>query len=164
MKSAEARLQATGMFHTTAIRSRALTSGSWGMGCSGSQKKMRKSISPLAIMAPTCWSPPNGPLCNLCTGRPRALAACPVPLGTVPIYEAFVLAGGCVEHLTADLLLEVIRRQAVEGVDFMTLHAGLLRDHVPLAARRRLGIVSRGGAMLAEWMLRHGRENPVKHA
>ena len=62
MKSAEARLQAIGMFQTTAMRRSALTSGSCGCGSSGSQKKIRKSISSLTILAPICWSPPRGPL------------------------------------------------------------------------------------------------------
>lgn len=65
MKSAEARLHAMGMFHTTASRNKAFTSGSWGCGSRGSQKKMRKSISPSAIIAPICWSPPSGPLWSL---------------------------------------------------------------------------------------------------
>jgi len=93
--------------------------------------------------------------------RRAMLAACPVPFGTVPIYEAFWRAGGAVAKLTAEDLLAVIAEQAEQGVDFMTLHAGLLREHVPLATRRVLGIVSRGGAILAEWMVVHGRENPL---
>ena len=61
-KAAEARLQAMGMFHTTAIRNSAFTSGSCGSGASGSQKKMRKSMQPSAMREPICWSPPRGPL------------------------------------------------------------------------------------------------------
>ena len=64
-KSAEARLQANGMFHTTATRRRAFTSGSCGIGAKGAQKKMRKSISPSAMREPICWSPPRGPLWNV---------------------------------------------------------------------------------------------------
>ena len=93
--------------------------------------------------------------------RQSLLAACPVPLGTVPIYEAFGQANGEIGKLSADLLLQVIERQAREGVDFMTLHAGILKAHVPLAAKRLLGIASRGGSILAEWMLEHDRENPL---
>jgi phosphomethylpyrimidine synthase len=89
------------------------------------------------------------------------LAACPAPLGTVPLYEAFHRADGDVTRLTADLLLDVIREQADAGVDFMTLHAGLLRAHLPLALKRTLGITSRGGAILAEWMTHFERENPL---
>ena len=93
--------------------------------------------------------------------RKELLAASPVPLGTVPIYEAVSRLRGDVAAMTPALLLDVIAAQAQQGVDFMTLHAGLLRRLVPLAMQRRMGIVSRGGALLAEWMLRHQRENPL---
>ena len=93
--------------------------------------------------------------------RRPMLGACPVPLGTVPMYEAFSRAGHDIDTLSEDLLLEVIREQAEEGVDFMTLHAGLLREHVGIAVQRRMGIVSRGGAILAEWMVKHDMENPL---
>lgn len=93
--------------------------------------------------------------------RRELIAQCPVPLGTVPVYEALARVGGDVARLDGELLLAVIREQAEEGVDFMTLHSGLLRAHVPLAARRLMGIVSRGGALLAEWMTIKGRENPL---
>ncbi|MBN2451330.1 MAG: phosphomethylpyrimidine synthase ThiC [Lentisphaeria bacterium] len=92
--------------------------------------------------------------------RVAILAACRVPVGTVPVYEAVCLAGEPTA-LTPELLLTVIERQAQQGVDYMTLHAGLLRRHVPLAARRLLGIVSRGGAILARWMASKGAENPL---
>jgi phosphomethylpyrimidine synthase len=93
--------------------------------------------------------------------RRSMLAGCPAPLGTVPIYEAMWRAGNRVERLDADGLLAVIAEQAEQGVDFMTLHAGILRRHVDLAVRRLMGIVSRGGAVLAEWMVGRGRENPL---
>jgi len=83
-----------------------------------------------------------------------------VPVGTVPIYEAVSRIEDAVD-LTPELLLEVIEHQARQGVDFMTLHAGILRRQVPAAARRLLGIVSRGGALLALWMRKHRRENPL---
>ncbi len=93
--------------------------------------------------------------------RQSILEACPAPVGTVPIYEALSRVGGDSKKLTADLLLDVIRDQAEQGVDFMTLHAGLKREHVPLAVKRKLGICSRGGAILAEWMQTFERENPL---
>jgi len=93
--------------------------------------------------------------------RRAILAACPVPVGTVPIYEALSRVGGDSNQLTEDLLLDVIREQAEQGVDFMTLHAGLMREYVPLAVKRRMGICSRGGAILAEWMQTFERENPL---
>ncbi len=92
--------------------------------------------------------------------RVALLARCPVPLGTVPIYEA-VEADGDSVTITPEKLLATIETQAREGVDFMTLHAGLLRDHLPLACRRKMGIVSRGGAIMAEWMQQHEAENPL---
>ena len=96
--------------------------------------------------------------------RSVLLDACPRPFGTVPIYEAFSRAGGEIGKLSGALLLDVIREQAEQGVDFMTLHAGLLHEHVPLAARRLMGIASRGGAILAEWMDANGAENPLYDA
>ncbi|MGD0014531.1 MAG: phosphomethylpyrimidine synthase ThiC, partial [Bryobacteraceae bacterium] len=82
----------------------------------------------------------------------------PAPVGTVPIYEALTRVRR-IEDLTADLMLEVIDEQAAQGVDYMTIHAGLLVEHIPLTTRRLTGIVSRGGAILAEWMVRNHRQN-----
>lgn len=93
--------------------------------------------------------------------RRAMLAAAPVALGTVPIYEALARLNGQSLELTPAFLLQVIREQAEQGVDFMTLHAGLLARHIPLALKRRMGIVSRGGAILAEWMQYHRQENPL---
>jgi len=84
----------------------------------------------------------------------------PVPIGTVPIYEA-VARVKRIEDLTAELLLEVIEEQAEQGVDYMTIHAGVLREYIPLTRKRITGIVSRGGSILAQWMAAHGRENPL---
>jgi phosphomethylpyrimidine synthase len=66
-----------------------------------------------------------------------------------------------IEELTRKDILDGIRRQAAQGVDFFTIHAGLLRRHLPLAVKRKMGIVSRGGSLLAKWMLHHGCENPM---
>ncbi len=82
----------------------------------------------------------------------------PVPIGTVPIYEALTRVRR-VEDLTAALMLEVIEEQAQQGVDYMTIHAGVLVQYVPLTAKRITGIVSRGGAILAEWMVKNHRQN-----
>ena len=92
--------------------------------------------------------------------RKAIIAGSPVPVGTVPIYEA-VARVRSVEDLTPSLLLEVIEEQAEQGVDYMTIHAGLLVQHIALAARRVTGIVSRGGSILAKWMLAHHRQNPL---
>jgi phosphomethylpyrimidine synthase len=92
--------------------------------------------------------------------REAIIRASPIPVGTVPIYECLVHVDD-VPALTPRLMLEVIESQARQGVDYMTIHAGLLRDHIPLAARRVTGIVSRGGAMMAQWMLSNKAENPL---
>lgn len=82
-----------------------------------------------------------------------------VPIGTVPIYDALSRVDR-VKDLTIDLLLQVIEEQALQGVDYMTIHAGILWQHVPLAANRVTGIVSRGGAILAQWMELYKKQNP----
>jgi len=82
----------------------------------------------------------------------------PVPIGTVPIYEALTRVRR-IEDLTAALMLEVIEEQAEQGVDYMTIHAGVLVQHIPLTTRRVTGIVSRGGSILAEWMVKNHRQN-----
>lgn len=98
---------------------------------------------------------------NLAALRQTMLAACPVPFGTVPIYEAVCRSGGNPESLEPDVLLKVIAERAEQGVDFMTLHAGILREYIPLAMKRRAGIVSRGGAIMALWMKKSRRQNPL---
>ena len=75
------------------------------------------------------------------------------PLGTVPVYETVSRLEGDIPKMNPEFLIEVIRAQAEQGVDFMTLHAGLLRKHIPMAMKRKMGIVSRGGAIMAEWMM-----------
>jgi len=84
----------------------------------------------------------------------------PVPVGTVPIYEAVKRAGGA-EDITHDLLLDVIEKQAEQGVDYMTIHAGVRMEHLPLTDGRKTGIVSRGGSILAQWIEENGMENPL---
>ncbi len=90
----------------------------------------------------------------------RTLARSPAPVGTVPIYQAVSECGGW-EKLTFERLLDTLAAQAALGVDYMTLHAGLRRAHLPAARRRLAGIVSRGGGLLARWMEAHQRENPL---
>jgi len=92
--------------------------------------------------------------------REAIIAHSTVPVGTVPIYDAMRHVDDACD-LSASLLLKTIQHHAEQGVDYMTLHAGLLREHVPMACRRLLGIVSRGGAILAKWMSFHGQENPL---
>jgi phosphomethylpyrimidine synthase len=91
--------------------------------------------------------------------RRRLLSDCPAPFGTVPIYE--VIVGRSVEDINHDTILKIIEKQAQQGVDFFTIHAGLLKEHLPLTKSRVMGIVSRGGALLARWMTHHNRQNPM---
>lgn len=93
--------------------------------------------------------------------RKGMLDASPKPLGTVPVYETISRLAGDVPQMDPSLLLDVIREQAEQGVDFMTLHAGLLLRHIPGAMKRKMGIVSRGGSIMAEWMMEHRCENPL---
>jgi phosphomethylpyrimidine synthase len=92
--------------------------------------------------------------------REAILGASPVPVGTVPIYHA-VETAGTVDALTTDDLLDMIEHQARQGVDYVTVHCGILREHIPLALGRVTGIVSRGGSLLAYWMTQHNRQNPL---
>jgi len=82
-----------------------------------------------------------------------------VPIGTVPIYQALEKVKGKAEELTIDVFLETLREQCEQGVDYFTIHAGVLLRYIPLTARRVTGIVSRGGSILAKWCLAHHREN-----
>ena len=90
--------------------------------------------------------------------RQSMLEQSTAPLGTVPIYEIVARYGN--KDFAKDKILAVIREQAEQGVDYMTIHAGLLQKYVPLALKRKLGIVSRGGALLAAWMQENQKENP----
>jgi len=92
--------------------------------------------------------------------RQAIIAASPVPVGTVPIYQA-VSGVKQVEDLTPDDMIDMIEHQAKQGVDYMTIHAGVLLEHLPLVQHRITGIVSRGGALMAQWMLAHRQQNPL---
>jgi phosphomethylpyrimidine synthase len=92
--------------------------------------------------------------------REAVIAHSTVPVGTVPIYQV-VADLKRVEEMTADDLIQMIEHQARQGVDYMTLHAGVLLRHLPLVKGRITGIVSRGGSLLAHWMMYHRRENPL---
>ena len=83
----------------------------------------------------------------------------PVPIGTVPLYQALEKVKGKVEELNIDVFLETLEEQAEQGVDYFTIHAGVLLRYIPLTARRVTGIVSRGGSIMAKWCLHHHREN-----
>ena len=97
---------------------------------------------------------------NIDTIRRAIIAGSPVPVGTVPIYQA-VQQVKHVADLTEQDLLDIVEHQARQGVDYMTLHAGILRDYIGLTAHRVTGIVSRGGSLMAQWMIAHNKENPI---
>jgi phosphomethylpyrimidine synthase len=82
-----------------------------------------------------------------------------VPIGTVPIYSMII--NRKIEDLNRDCILSMLQKQAEQGVDYFTIHAGVLREHLPLIQKRLIGIVSRGGALLAKWMLHHQKQNPM---
>ena len=84
---------------------------------------------------------------------------CPTPVGTVPLYQALERVGGVAEELNWDVYREVLLEQARQGVDYFTIHAGVLREFLPDAAKRMAGIASRGGAIMAKWCMAHNAEN-----
>ncbi|MBI4913262.1 MAG: phosphomethylpyrimidine synthase ThiC [Acidobacteria bacterium] len=96
---------------------------------------------------------------NIHETREWILRNSPVPIGTVPIYQALEKVGGKAEELTWEIFRDTLVEQAEQGVDYFTIHAGVRLAHVPLTARRVTGIVSRGGSILAKWCLAHHREN-----
>ncbi|MBN4841816.1 phosphomethylpyrimidine synthase ThiC, partial [Citrobacter braakii] len=83
----------------------------------------------------------------------------PVPIGTVPIYQALEKVGGDPEALSWEVFRDTLIEQAEQGVDYFTIHAGVRRDFIPLTERRLTGIVSRGGSIMARWCQAHGQEN-----
>jgi phosphomethylpyrimidine synthase len=96
---------------------------------------------------------------NIHTTREWILRNSPVPIGTVPIYQALEKVGGRAEELTWEIYRDTLIEQAEQGVDYFTVHAGVLLRFVPLTAKRKTGIVSRGGSILAKWCLAHHQEN-----
>jgi phosphomethylpyrimidine synthase len=96
---------------------------------------------------------------NIHATREAILRNSPVPIGTVPIYQALEKVKGKIEDLNIDLFLETLVEQAEQGVDYFTIHAGVLLAYVPLATRRVTGIVSRGGSIMAKWCLAHRKES-----
>ncbi|MCF2971410.1 phosphomethylpyrimidine synthase [Synechococcus sp. Nb3U1] len=98
---------------------------------------------------------------NLDQIRTAIIQASPVPIGTVPMYQALESVHGQVEKLSAEDILHIIEKHAQQGVDYMTIHAGIRIEHLPLVRHRLTGIVSRGGGILARWMLAHHQQNPL---
>ncbi len=96
---------------------------------------------------------------DIAATREFILRNSPTPIGTVPIYEALEKAGGVAEDITWEIFRDVLIEQAEQGVDYFTIHAGVLLRYVPLTANRVTGIVSRGGSILAKWCIAHHKEN-----
>jgi phosphomethylpyrimidine synthase len=93
--------------------------------------------------------------------RRAIIDASPVPIGTVPIYQMLEELGGSIEDMKPQHFLDMVEHQAKQGVDYMTVHCGVLLEHLHLTTRRVTGIVSRGGALIAKWMIAHRKQNPL---
>src|SRR5713226_5184309 len=91
--------------------------------------------------------------------RQAIIDASPVPIGTVPIYQ-LVQNVKDPNDITPRMMLDMVEQQAQQGVDYMTIHAGVLREYLPMTTNRITGIVSRGGSLMGAWMLAHGQQNP----
>ncbi|MCZ6600874.1 MAG: phosphomethylpyrimidine synthase ThiC [Acidobacteria bacterium] len=124
---------------------------------SGTDEEVEKMQWSVRWGADTIMDLSTGGDLNAC--REAILQNSTVPMGTVPIYSMII--GRSIEELSHDIILRELEHQARQGVDYFTIHAGVLREHLPLIKDRLIGIVSRGGALLAKWMLHHGKQNPM---
>jgi phosphomethylpyrimidine synthase len=93
--------------------------------------------------------------------RIAIIEASPVPIGTVPIYQMLEELGGQIEDMRPQHFLDMVERQARQGVDYMTIHCGVMLEHLPLTMGRVTGIVSRGGSLIGKWMITHRKQNPL---
>lgn len=93
--------------------------------------------------------------------RRDIIEASPVPIGTVPIYQMLEELGGNIEDMRPQHFLDMVEHQAKQGVDYMTIHCGVLMEHLHLTTERVTGIVSRGGSLIAKWMMVHRKQNPL---
>ncbi|MEO8271982.1 MAG: phosphomethylpyrimidine synthase ThiC, partial [Aureliella sp.] len=93
--------------------------------------------------------------------RRRIIDASPVPIGTVPIYQMLEELGGNIEDMRPQHFLDMVEHQAKQGVDYMTIHCGVMLEHLHLTTQRVTGIVSRGGSLIAKWMMVHRKQNPL---
>ena len=93
--------------------------------------------------------------------RKRIIEMSPVPIGTVPIYQMLEELGGNIEDMRPQHFLDMVEHQAKQGVDYMTIHCGVLMEHLHLTTQRVTGIVSRGGSLIAKWMMVHRKQNPL---
>ena len=93
--------------------------------------------------------------------RKAIIEASPVPIGTVPIYQMLEELGGNIEDMKPQHFLDMVEHQAKQGVDYMTVHCGVMLEHLHLTTARVTGIVSRGGSLIAKWMMTHKQQNPL---
>ena len=96
--------------------------------------------------------------------RVKIIEASPVPIGTVPIYQMLEELGGNIEDMRAQHFLDMVEHKAKQGVDYMTIHCGVKLEHLHLTTKRVTGIVSRGGSLIAKWMVAHRKQNPLYEA
>jgi len=96
--------------------------------------------------------------------RRKIVEVSPVPIGTVPIYQMLEQLGGHIEDMRAQHFLDMVEHQAKQGVDYMTIHCGVKLEHLHLTTKRVTGIVSRGGSLVAKWMVAHRKQNPLYEA
>ncbi len=124
---------------------------------SGVEDEVEKMIWATRFGADTLMDLSTGK--NIHNIREWIIRNCPVPVGTVPIYQALEKVGGIAEDLTWEIFRDTLIEQAEQGVDYFTIHAGVRLQYVPLTANRVTGIVSRGGSIMAKWCLSHHKEN-----
>ena len=124
---------------------------------SGVEEEVEKMIWATRFGADTLMDLSTGR--NIHNIREWIVRNCPVPVGTVPIYQALEKVGGIAEELTWEIFRDTLIEQAEQGVDYFTIHAGVRLPYVPLTANRVTGIVSRGGSIMAKWCLSHHKEN-----
>lgn len=124
---------------------------------SGVEEEVEKMIWATRFGADTLMDLSTGK--NIHNIREWIIRNCPVPVGTVPIYQALEKVGGVAEDLTWEIFRDTLIEQCEQGVDYFTIHAGVLLRYVPLTANRITGIVSRGGSIMAKWCLAHHKEN-----
>ena len=124
---------------------------------SGIEEEVEKMVWAIRWGADTVMDLSTGR--NIHETREWIIRNSPVPIGTVPIYQALEKVGGVAEELTWEIFRDTLVEQAEQGVDYFTIHAGVLLRYVPLTAQRTTGIVSRGGSIMAKWCLAHHRES-----
>jgi phosphomethylpyrimidine synthase len=125
--------------------------------CSSIEEEVEKLIHAIRYGADTVMDLSTGK--NIHATRDFILRNSPVPIGTVPLYQALEKVNGIAEELTWELFRDTLIEQAEQGVDYFTLHAGVLLSYIPLTSKRVTGIVSRGGSIMAKWCMAHHKEN-----